>query len=144
MSFSAQVRARTSVEVAPAVEPHGVEALAAFEEDDRPVDGGGEHELLGDRQVGRLLAEYDAARQLDAVQRGAAGALGEPQVIGGPLLEGEVVAAGGELTVDDGCQPPFAELALQLDERSFAGMRRRFVDYAHELHGERRAADAEH
>ncbi len=130
-------------QVAPAVEAHRVEPLAALEQDDGPVDGGGEHELLGDREILDLLAEDDAARHLDAVQRRPAGALGEPKMVGRPLLQGLVVAAASQLPIDDGREPPFAELALELDERALVGARRRLVDDAHELHGKRRAADAE-
>ena len=90
-----------------------------------------------------LLAEHDAARHLDAVQRRAAGALRQPDVVGGPLLQRRVVAAARQLVIDDRRQPPLPELAPELGEAAFARARRRLVDHARELHRQRRAADAE-
>ena len=101
-------------DVAPAVETHLVQPVAAFQQDDRLVDGGGENELFGDRKVLGLLAEHDLARHLDAVQRLAAGALRQPDVVGRPLLQQRIVAAARQLAIDDRRQPPFAELALEL------------------------------
>src|SRR6185437_14477588 len=130
-------------DVTPAVEADGVEAVAAFEQNDRLVDGGGEYELLGRGQVFGFLAEDDLTCHLDAVQRLAAGALRQPDVVRGPLLQQGVVAAARQLTIDDRRQPPFSELAPQLLEAAFVQARRGLVDDAGELHRQRRAADAE-
>ena len=104
-------------DVAPAIEADLVQPVVALEQDDRLVDGGGENELLGGRKVLGLLAEHDLARHLDAVQRLAAGALRQPDVVGGPLLQQRIVAAARQLAIDDRRQPPLAELALELRKR---------------------------
>ncbi len=129
--------------VAPAVEPHLVQPLAAGQQDDGLVDRRGQHELLGHAQVLGLLAEHHAGRDLDPVQRRPARALRQPDVVGGPLLEGGVVALARELAVDDGGQPPLPQLAPELGGGAFAGAGRGIVDDAHELHGQRRAAEAD-
>ena len=130
-------------DIAPAVEPHLVEPLVAGQQDDGLVDGRGQHELLGYREVLRLLAEHHARRHLHAVQRRPARALRQPDVVGGPLLERRLVAVARQLAVDDRGQPPLLELAPELGAGPFVGARRRIVDHAHELHGQRRAAQPE-
>ncbi len=77
------------------------------------------------------------------MQRRPARTLREPDVIGRPLLQWCDVAAAREFAVDHRSQPPLAELAGELRRPAFGSARRRVVDHAHELHRQRRAADAE-
>ena len=69
ISLSAQVFARTSAMERQRSRRTSFSLIVAGQQHDRLVDGGGQHVLFRDRQVLGFLAEYDAARHLDAVQR---------------------------------------------------------------------------
>ena len=56
-------------DVAPAVEADFVQLVAARHQNDRFIDGGCEHHLLGDSQFAGFLAEHDTAGDFDAMKR---------------------------------------------------------------------------